>query len=179
MSEKLRPGPERYEVIEVGEHQEERHAHDDLGSDQRNEHQGIGRPGPRPRHLARPRASATPKGVATSIVSPANRRLWVKARRRESSWATEAASVRYHRVEKPCQTLRERPALNENWIGDEYREQRPGHIGDGHCPQHAGLPPGIRCERVERFIASLGRDPGDVRQVVEHEQPDRRHEDRR
>ena len=45
VSEKLSPGPERNEVIEVGEHQEQRYSHDDLGGHQGNEHQGVGCPG--------------------------------------------------------------------------------------------------------------------------------------
>src|SRR5262245_44910688 len=70
----------------------------------------------RPRHRARPSASATPSGVATRVVNRASWSVFVSARRRLGSPATEPLSPQYQRVEKPCQALRERPALNENWM---------------------------------------------------------------
>ncbi len=70
---------------------------------------------PRPRHRASPTASATPSGVAMTIVNAASLRLWNRARRRLGSCQTErSGSPRYQRSEKPDHALRERPALKEN-----------------------------------------------------------------
>src|SRR5262245_1746721 len=72
---------------------------------------------PRPSQRVSPSASATPSGVATAVVSAASSMLLNRARRRLGSAATEpTGSPQYHRVEKPCQELRDRPALNENWM---------------------------------------------------------------
>ena len=40
--------------------------------------------------------------------------MFASARRRLGSSATEPESPQYHREEKPCQVLRDRPALKEN-----------------------------------------------------------------
>jgi hypothetical protein len=74
---------------------------------------------PRPRQRASPMASATPIGDATSILRTASLRLWFNAKRSQGSWSTDSAASgepAYHQVEKPCQLLRDRPALNENCI---------------------------------------------------------------
>jgi hypothetical protein len=69
----------------------------------------------RPRHLARPSAIATPIGVAISIVSAASFELCRTALCRVGSCSTDrSGSLTYQRKEKPCQVLRERPALKEN-----------------------------------------------------------------
>src|SRR5258705_8442068 len=70
----------------------------------------------RRRQRVRPSAIATPSGVATSVVRSASHRVLDRARRRLGSPTTEPESPTYHRNEKPCQVLRERPALKENWI---------------------------------------------------------------
>src|SRR5262245_21793525 len=70
----------------------------------------------RERHRVRPSASATPSGVAISTVKAASRRLFVSASRRLGSCQTEPiGSCQYQRNEKPCQAVRDRPELNDNW----------------------------------------------------------------
>ncbi len=51
-----------------------------------------------------------------SVVSRASCTVLDSARRRLGSSATDPTSPQYQRVEKPCQVLRERPSLKENWI---------------------------------------------------------------
>ena len=56
-------------------------------------------------------------GVATRVQSTARMTLFFRASSMEGSCHTEpTGSCQYQRNEKPCQTLRERPALNENWM---------------------------------------------------------------
>ena len=74
-------------------------------------------PAPRPRHRASPRASATPIGVAITIVAIARIKLCRIAATSVGSFRTDrSGSSIHHRSENPCQTLRDRPALNENPI---------------------------------------------------------------
>ena len=70
-----------------------------------------------PRHRSIPMANAVPSGTAISIVSSARRRVWNIAVRSAGSFQTESkASWYHHRNEKPCQVLRDLPALNEKMI---------------------------------------------------------------
>src|SRR3954463_16720777 len=68
----------------------------------------------RERHRVRPIASITPSGVATSTVAEPRIRLFFNARSRLGSSPIDPSAQQYHCVEKPCQTLRDRPSLNEN-----------------------------------------------------------------
>src|SRR4051794_10068090 len=65
-------------------------------------------------HRVRPIASITPSGVAISTVDAPSVRLFCSAWSRLESSPTDPSAQQYHCVEKPCQTLRERPSLNEN-----------------------------------------------------------------
>ena len=70
-----------------------------------------------PRHRSIPMANSTPSGTAISMVSPASRRLCTSAVRSSGLYQSDSAAARlptHHRSEKPCQLVRERPALNEN-----------------------------------------------------------------
>ena len=74
-------------------------------------------PDPRPRQRARPSASITPSTVATTMSAPASFRLWTREWRRSGLCHTESTgSPQYQRVENPAQDVRDRLALNENWI---------------------------------------------------------------
>src|SRR5438270_13235374 len=69
----------------------------------------------RPRQRSMPIANATPSGTAMIVVSAARRRVWKRAVWRLGSCHTESTgSLKYQRHEKPCQELRDRPALKEN-----------------------------------------------------------------
>ena len=71
----------------------------------------------RPRQRARPRASATPSGVAMSMVKKASQRLLTSASRSDGSCQSErSGSSNHQRNEKPCQVLRDRPELKANWM---------------------------------------------------------------
>src|SRR5689334_14302773 len=70
----------------------------------------------RERHLVRPMASATPSGVDTITVATPRIRLLPSAWNMLGSSTTEPSLQQYHCSEKPCQVLRERPSLNENWM---------------------------------------------------------------
>src|SRR3954466_12777204 len=61
-----------------------------------------------------PIASMTPSGVATSTVAEPRIRLFFNASSRLGSSPIDPSAQQYHCVEKPCQTLRDRPSLNEN-----------------------------------------------------------------
>src|SRR6201999_4142504 len=77
----------------------------------------LAAPEPRPRQRARPSASSTPSGVAIAMSSAASSTLWISASVYAELWKTDwIGSPHHQRVENPCQTLRERPALNENRI---------------------------------------------------------------
>ena len=69
----------------------------------------------RDRHRARPIARVIPIGVATSMVRRARTNELRRALCSVSSWRSEALGSPVHqRSEKPCQTERLRPPLNEN-----------------------------------------------------------------
>ena len=61
-----------------------------------------------------PIAKAVPSGTAISTVMNESRKVCSIAVRRLGSWKSESnGSPVHHRIEKPCQVLRERPALKE------------------------------------------------------------------
>src|SRR3569623_971563 len=70
----------------------------------------------RERHLVRPMARATPSGVVTTTVARPRMRLLRREWNMLGSSKTDPSLQQYHWREKPCQVLRERPSLNENWI---------------------------------------------------------------
>src|SRR5215212_8046208 len=69
----------------------------------------------RERHRVSPMASITPSGVATRTVATPRMRLFFSDRRRLGSSKTDPSLQQYHWRENPCQVLRDRPSLNENW----------------------------------------------------------------
>ena len=114
MADQLRRPPERDGLVERREHEEQRHARDDLRGDERA---GAAPPSEavaaRLLQRARPIAKATPSGVATSMVSNARTSVLRSASCSASSWNTDPTRPVYQRVEKPCQLERLRPLLNE------------------------------------------------------------------
>src|SRR3954452_7443461 len=80
----------------------------------------------RDRHRVRPMASATPSGVATISVRTPRTRLFRSEWNMLGSSKTEPSLQQYHCREKPCQVLRDRPSLKENWmaISTGTRDQR-------------------------------------------------------
>ena len=58
----------------------------------------------------------TPIGTAMITSQAASVRLCTRASRSSGSFHTESGLLQYHWVEKPCQTVRERLSLNENWM---------------------------------------------------------------
>src|SRR5262249_54079300 len=70
----------------------------------------------RERHRVSPMASATPSGVATITVETPRMRLLPREWNMLGSSTTEPSLQQYHCSEKPCQVLRDRPSLKENWI---------------------------------------------------------------
>src|SRR3954462_4254973 len=68
----------------------------------------------RERQRVSPIASMTPRGVATSTVADPRIRLFFKDRSKLGSSPIDPSAQQYHCVENPCQTLRDRPLLNEN-----------------------------------------------------------------
>src|SRR5215212_5746796 len=69
----------------------------------------------RERHRVSPMASITPSGVATRTVATPRMRLFLSDSRRLGSSKTDPSLQQYHWVENPCQVLRDRPSLKENW----------------------------------------------------------------
>jgi hypothetical protein len=60
-------------------------------------------------------ANSTPSGVAMSMSNPASSRLCARAWVYWGSWKIDwLGSPHHQRVEKPCQTLRDLPALKLN-----------------------------------------------------------------
>src|SRR3954447_5943396 len=84
----------------------------------------------RERHRVSPMASMTPSGVATSTVTEPRIRLFFKDRSRLGSPPIAPSAQQYHCVEKPCQTLRDRPLLNENCTA--IRTGSRDHTKDNH-----------------------------------------------
>ena len=68
----------------------------------------------RPCHRSIPIAKSVPSGTAIRTVSSESLNVWNIAVRSATSCQRESNGSSYHhRSEKPCQVLRERPALNE------------------------------------------------------------------
>ena len=62
-----------------------------------------------------PSANATPSGTVITVASTPSTRVWISAVCRLASCHTDRiGSPQYQRNEKPCQVVRDRPALNEN-----------------------------------------------------------------
>ena len=60
-------------------------------------------------------ANSTPSGTVISVVSTPSLSVWTTAVCRLASCQTErTGSPQYQRIEKPCQTVRDLPLLNEN-----------------------------------------------------------------
>ncbi|MDF2825072.1 MAG: hypothetical protein K0R68_2480 [Mycobacterium sp.] len=71
--------------------------------------------GSRPRHRSTPMANSTPNGTVISVAMTPSLRVWNNAVCSAASCQTErVSSPQYHRNEKPCQSLRDRPSLKEN-----------------------------------------------------------------
>ena len=68
-----------------------------------------------PRHRSMPMANSTPSGTVISVAIRPSFSVWNSAVCRAASYQTERVwSPQYHRKEKPCQSVRDRPLLNEN-----------------------------------------------------------------
>ncbi len=68
----------------------------------------------RPRQRSMPIANAVPSGTASTTVRNESLNVWNIAVRSVGSCQSESnGSWYHHRIEKPCQVLRDRPALNE------------------------------------------------------------------
>src|SRR5690242_21737428 len=85
-------------------------------------------PEPGPRQRCRPRASATPSGVATATQRTPRKSVCLKALCSAGSWKTLPVAPVNQRVEKPCHVVRERPLLNakrseERRVGKECRSR--------------------------------------------------------
>src|SRR5262249_51050557 len=70
-----------------------------------------------PCQRSRPSANATPSGTAIAVVRTPSSRVWPRAPCSVGSCHTDRfGSPQYQRNEKPCQVVRDLPALKENRI---------------------------------------------------------------
>ena len=107
--------------------------------------------GSRPRQRSTPRAKATPSGTVMAVASTPSRRVWISAVCSVASCQTErSGSPQYQRNEKPCQSVRDRPALKEKIDRDEHRQQRPDQIAERDGLQHPRLPARVAPPRTAR-----------------------------
>ena len=85
--------------------------------------------------------------------SPASFRLCSRAPRIDGSWRIDwFGSPQYQRVENPCQTLRERPSLNENRIAITTGAIAQTMYAHVTTPRKRGWPHGFAHQSRKRLM---------------------------